>query len=90
MQVFGDGKLIHSQEVRLQSGSNRFSIPVQAGETGFRRFRAQILPDRDTRLQNNAANAFTIVHGPPKVLVVEGKPGEGTTITIDLPRAGRL
>jgi uncharacterized membrane protein len=87
LQVFGDGKLIHSQEVRLQSGSNRFVVPVQAGETGFRRFRAQILPDRDTRLQNNAANAFTMVHGPPKVLVVEGKPGEGANLVEALQSA---
>lgn len=80
LQVYGDGQLIHSQDVRLRADTNRFLVPVEATETGFRRFRAQILPDADTRLQNNAASAFTIVHGPPKVLLVEGEPGDGTNL----------
>jgi Ca-activated chloride channel family protein len=72
LRLFGDGQLLESLEVPLESGLNHFSIPVEAGETGFRRFSAQIIPDRDTRLQNNQASAFTVVHGPPRVLIVEG------------------
>jgi hypothetical protein len=74
LRVFGDGELIHSQDVSLQEGSNRFNVPVEADETGFRRFRAQVVPDADSRLQNNEASAFTVVHGPPRILVVEGEP----------------
>ncbi len=76
LRVFADGQLIHSGEVELQSGFNRFSIPVEAGESGFRRFSAQIIPNSDTRLQNNQASAFTVVSGPPRVLLVEGAPGD--------------
>ncbi len=72
LRVFGDGQLIHSQDVALASGANRLSVPVEAGASGFRRFSAQIIPDRDTRLQNNQASAFTVVHGPPRALIVEG------------------
>jgi uncharacterized membrane protein len=79
-RVFGDGGLIHSQEVRLQPGANRFAVPVEGAQPGFRRFRAQIVPDADTRLQNNEASAFTVVHGPPQVLLVEGQPGEGDNL----------
>ena len=43
------------------------------------------MPDADTRLQNNEASAFTVVQGPPRVLLVEGQPGEGE----DLARALR-
>jgi Mg-chelatase subunit ChlD/uncharacterized membrane protein len=80
LRVLGDGVLISSQDVLLSEGVNRFSIPVEADETGFRRFRAQIIPDDDTRLQNNEASAFTVVHGPPHVLIVEGNPGEGENL----------
>ena len=80
LRVFGDGRLIYSRDVRLGAGVNRFSIPVESAETGFRRFRAQIVPDADTRLQNNQADAFTVVHGPPRVLLVEGQPGEGDNL----------
>jgi Mg-chelatase subunit ChlD len=81
LRVFGDGQLIHSQTVRLQPGTNRFLVPVEASRTGFRRFRAQVVPDADTRLQNNEASAFTVIHGPPRVLLVEGRPSEGENLT---------
>ncbi|MGC9334507.1 MAG: glutamine amidotransferase, partial [Anaerolineae bacterium] len=75
-------------------GTNRFLVPVQASAaasgraSGFRRFRAQIVPDADTRLQNNEAGAFTVVHGPPGVLLVEGQPGEGANLAAALGAAG--
>ena len=87
LRVFGDGQLIHSQAVRLQAGVNRFLVPVEAAEAGFRRFRAQIVPDADTRLQNNQASAFTVVHGPPRVLIVEGQAGEAENLAQALQAA---
>lgn len=87
LRVYGDNQLIFSQEVRLTEGTNRFLVPVEAEETGFQRFRAQIIPDRDTRLQNNEASAFTVVHGPPRILIVEGRPGEGRNLAEALEAA---
>lgn len=81
LRVFEDGQLFHSQEIRLQRGINRFAIPVGAAQPGFRRFRAEIVPDADTRLSNNQASAFTVVHGPPQILLVEGQPGEGEVLS---------
>jgi len=88
LRVLADGQLIYSQDVRLQPGVNRFMVPVNAQETGFRRFRVQIVPDADTRLQNNEANAFTVVQGPPRVLLVEGQTGEGENLAGALRAAG--
>jgi uncharacterized membrane protein/Mg-chelatase subunit ChlD len=78
--IFADGQVIHTAEVSLEVGINRFSFPLEAEESGFRRYRAQIIPDNDTRLQNNQASAFTVVHGPPHILVVEGSPEEGANL----------
>jgi Mg-chelatase subunit ChlD/uncharacterized membrane protein len=80
LRVYGDGVLIQAQEVKLAEGNNHFTIPLEADQSGFRRFRAQIVPDDDTRLQNNESSAFTVVHGPPHVLIVEGSPGEGVNL----------
>ncbi len=71
LRILSDGRLIQSLTVFLEKGTNRFSIPVTADESGFRRFSAQIIPDHDTLLQNNQASAFTVVYGPPRVLIVE-------------------
>lgn len=87
LRVFGDGVLVHSQQVRLREGINRFRVPVDATETGFRRFRAQIVPNADTRLQNNEASAFTVVHGPPRVLLVQRDADEGENLARALAAA---
>jgi Mg-chelatase subunit ChlD/uncharacterized membrane protein len=87
LRVFADGELIHTQELNLQVGTNRYSVPVKDAKPGFHRFRAQISPDADTRLQNNEASAFSVVHGPPSILMVEGAPGEGQNLTSALEAA---
>jgi Mg-chelatase subunit ChlD len=84
LQVFGDGQLIHSRNVTLETGENQYLIPVEAEETGFKRFRAQITPVVDARLQNNEASAFVVVFGPPRVLVVEGQSGEANNLVAAL------
>ncbi len=87
LRVFADGELFHTQELSLRPGANRYSVPVQGLEPGFRRFRAQVIPDADNRLQNNEAGAFTVVHGPPAILLVEGTPGEGANLAAALESA---
>ena len=84
LRIFSDGALIDTREVPLHAGRNELHIPVDGGEPSspgsFQRFRAQILPDSDTNLQNNEASAFTILLGPPAVLVVEDEPGDGDNL----------
>ena len=84
LRVFADGKLVHSQNVSLREGSNHFLIPLEADEPGFHRYRAQVVPAADTLLQNNEAAAFTVVYGPPRVLLVEGSPGEADNLAAAL------
>ncbi len=85
LRIFEDNDLIYSQELSLQPGFNRLQIPITPSstdveKTGFRRFRAQIVPDIDNRLQNNTASAFTVVHGPPNILLVENQPEDGENL----------
>ncbi len=87
LQVFADGQIFHNQEVSLREGDNRFLIPVTAQETGFHRYMAQIIPEADARLQNNQASAFTVVSGPPRVLIVEGAMGEASNFVRALESA---
>ncbi len=83
LRVFEEGALVKSIEIRLLPGSNRVTIPMNAATSQlddvglFRRFHVQVIPAADTRLQNNSASAYTIVQGPPSILVVEGGPGDG-------------
>ncbi len=94
LRIFENNTLIDSQELELLPGRATISVPVKAqrdqadkAASSFRRFRAQIEPQADTRLENNSASAFTIVHGPPNILIVEGQPGDGENLARALQAA---
>lgn len=75
LRVFGDDQPLFDQEVQLQAGANRFSVPVEQPAAGFRRYHAQIEPLIDALPQNNRAEALVRVAGLARVLLVEGDPG---------------
>ncbi len=87
LRVFADNDLIQSRDVDLQAGANRFSVPIQNAPPGFHRYRVQVVPDSDGKLQNNEASAFTVVHGPPSILIVEGQPDEAKNLADALEAA---
>ncbi len=70
LRLLGDGKLIATRNLNLQAGANRVSFSVTADEPGFRRYSAELQAANDTLPQNNTASAFTVIQGPPRVLVV--------------------
>ena len=83
-----DGTLAGSQDVSIQPGASRFILPVEPLANGHHVVRVQLQADQDTLVQNNGAGAYVIVQGPPKVLVVEGSPGEGRFLVDALRAAG--
>lgn len=87
LRIFEDGELIQTQDLNLQTGANRYAIPIVDAEPGFHRYRAQIIPDADHRLQNNEAASFTVVAGPPSILLVQGSPEEGENLAAALEAA---
>lgn len=70
LRLFGDGRLLQTQTVSLQVGVNRILLSLTAEETGFRRYRVELSAPLDTLPQNNLASGFTMVYGPPRVLIV--------------------
>ncbi|NOZ28850.1 MAG: VWA domain-containing protein [Chloroflexi bacterium] len=87
LHLFDEGTLIRSQEVRLQPGTNRVRMSVTAERTGFHRLRAELVPSQDSWPQNNTTAGFTWVQGPPRLLLVEGRPGEAEHLSAALQAA---
>lgn len=77
LRVLDDTTLLYDQNVALQAGQTTVAVPVRAEQPGFRRFRAIVEAAEDGRSENNAAAAFTLVQGPPQVLMVVD-PGSAT------------
>lgn len=92
LRVFAENALVWSEQINLQPGTNTFLVPIKADQLGsdpgaFIRLRAQIIPQADNRLQNNEISAFTVVHGPPHILLVEGQAGEDENLARALQTA---
>lgn len=82
------GNVAYSSQFRLDSGRQRFALPVAVAGQGMQRVRATIEPQHDTMPQNNSIDGLTFVQAPPRVLVVEGAPGRGSAIEQALAAAG--
>jgi Ca-activated chloride channel family protein len=69
----GPGESTFAFPAELDAGPNRLTIPIPLRESGMHRFRAVFEPTAtsdDTITQNNEAQAFTIVGGRPRVLII--------------------
>jgi Ca-activated chloride channel homolog len=88
IRIFENEKPVVDKEVSLEPGKNRFVFQHKASAEGFRQYRAEVLTDKDTIIENNEAYAFTNVKGDPKVLVVENQKGEGKNLIDSLTASG--
>ncbi|HMC09175.1 MAG TPA: VWA domain-containing protein, partial [Actinomycetota bacterium] len=87
LSVFLDQTLVSHVPVSLQVGETQVSVAIPAPAAGFHTVRAQLDANRDTYAENNAGQALIQVLGPPRVLVVEGSPGEGANVAAALRAA---
>ncbi|MFL7791337.1 MAG: VWA domain-containing protein [Anaerolineae bacterium] len=91
LTILAGDRVVAQQGVHLNPGINTFAVPLTAGEPGFAPFRAYLTPVDDVYVQNNALSAFSLVEGPPRVLVVlpSGEEElEGQALVVALRSAG--
>jgi uncharacterized membrane protein len=75
-----DGQLIAAQPVELVGGAQTFDLTLPEPQPFFNRYVVRLRTENDARPENNAAEAFTFVGGQPRVLLVEGEPGEAVNL----------
>jgi uncharacterized membrane protein len=88
LTVLAGDALVAQRGVHLSPGSNTFAVPLTAGEPGFAPFRVYLTPVEDVYPQNNGLAAFSLVEGPPRILVVAADPAEGAPLVASLQAAG--
>jgi Ca-activated chloride channel family protein len=69
LRLLADGAPVATRELDLEPGVTAIPFSVTADEPGFHVFRAVIEPETDRFAENNAADAYVLVTGPPQVLV---------------------
>ncbi|MEE8390719.1 MAG: VWA domain-containing protein [Anaerolineae bacterium] len=88
LTVLAGERVVAQEVVHLNPGSNTFAFPLIAGEPGFTPFRAYLTPVADAYPQNNGLSAFTLIEGPPRVLIVAADPAESGFLQASLQAAG--
>ncbi|MBI2844612.1 MAG: VWA domain-containing protein [Armatimonadetes bacterium] len=76
ISVLRNGAPAGAKTVELAGGKNVLTFPQSITKPGNYEFQAILECDADTRPENNSALAYTMVKGRPKVLYVEGQPGQ--------------
>lgn len=87
LRIRAGSELLSEETVTLQPGRQTFEFPVEAAADGFARYSAEIELPNDTRLQNNQSATLVDIQGEPRVLIVEGKPGEAENLQAALQAA---
>ncbi len=87
LRVYQDATLLADRQVSLLGGTNTFRIPATAGDQGFHIYRAEIAAANDQWTQNDQAAGYTVVSGPPRVLIVAGSPDDGDPLRVALTAA---
>ncbi|MEI7554807.1 VWA domain-containing protein [Candidatus Chlorohelix sp.] len=74
LYILQQNQEVSQSQVSLKKGSNTFSQALTATSKGFVNYTVRIIPENDTLDQNNEANAYSVVKGKPRVLLVDGHP----------------
>jgi Mg-chelatase subunit ChlD len=88
LELLSDNRVLQSQDAELEPGTNTFRLSQDPMPAGFHLFKAQIEYGQDTFPQNNESGSYTVVQGKPRVLVVEGEPGEARFVSEALNAGG--
>ncbi|HEY3314138.1 MAG TPA: VWA domain-containing protein [Bacillota bacterium] len=88
LRLFRDRTLLSEETVAVAKGESRLVLSVPPMEVGLHSLTVNLDPRDDTVLINNQGSILVNVAGPPEVLVVEGKDGEGANLARALTSRG--
>lgn len=81
IRLFRNGQPVDTKTISLSPGKNVLTFPQTIDKQGIYSFEALMKSDADTLLSNNRALGTTSVRGKPKLLFIEGKPGQSQALT---------
>jgi len=84
LRLLADGGTIATRDLDLEPGTTTIPFSVTAETAGFHVFRAVIEPDEDRFAENNAADAYVLVSGPPQILVATDDPDRAADFVASL------
>ena len=78
---------VDTRSVQLRKGENTFVFRDVAATSGTVTYEARLVAQGDERSQNDSLGAYIRIEGTPRLLLVEGSPGEGSEMAAMLSAA---
>lgn len=88
LALYSDNELKSEKEISLEKGNNKFVFTDIAQGSGFKTYKAVILSEDDTIIQNNEYSTYTDIKGIPKVLLIDGVNQQGRELNKILSATG--
>ena len=73
VKLYQNQFLIETREVALKAGGNEFRAANLRAEGSFISYEIEVIPERDTAVENNRAQATASLRGQPRVLLVDAE-----------------
>ncbi len=64
--------LVEQRDIELKVGNNEYRAPDLKAEGSFISYELEVIPAKDTALENNRATATASLRGQPRILLVDG------------------
>ena len=87
LRLLADGETVATRQLTLTPGTIGVSFTVRADEAGFHVFRAVLEPAEDHFAENNAADAYVLVTGEPRILLATDDPARAADMVAALQEA---
>ncbi|MDR3539748.1 MAG: VWA domain-containing protein [Desulfosporosinus sp.] len=85
VRIMADNKVLREEEIEISKGTSQLVWGLNAEKAGLHTYKVEVISAKDTRPENNVGQAITQVEGVPRILIVEGTPGDskalGTALT---------
>ncbi|TDQ40340.1 VWA domain-containing protein [Aureibacillus halotolerans] len=81
LRILKNNNVIANETVALDEGANAFQFSALTETAGTDVYKAEIQLPQDNVAENNVAYGVSTVEGPPRVLIVEGEPGNAVNVS---------
>jgi len=89
VQIFRNGALLQEGTIQLQGKSKQLlQFPQKIVQPGLYRYQVKVVPKEDFSTDNNSADGWISVQGPPQILLVDENPGDLEPLRAILSRHG--
>jgi uncharacterized membrane protein len=74
VKIYQNQFLIDQRDIQLEPGSNPIEAPALRADGTFVTYEVEVIPEADTLLENNRAQAAASLRGEPRVLIIDPDP----------------